>query len=275
MRSYTNFPYLFLQNVFYSKLDGLLDLHLIFSIQSFVDKHTEEILSYAVSLANDPNDKTQQLVNLIAGVENAQELNELYCDAEVCFANRHDRLDDEVLKDLNANFIKNLDEINKLLEERVLTLEVTRTPSPKVRAEVCSPVERPGLVPVAKWTKEQILDQEACEEVSSDQGSTTDFGSTTSPSVTDCEDIGVQGFYKNDSNESLSSFTTNSSSDVSASNSAADYEDHICHTPPPREEAPSKRQCPGVKRRGLDEVKNWSAAELENPFGGGPGFSVL
>jgi len=119
---------------------------------------------------------------------------------------------------------------------------------------------------VTKWTYEERLGQKACKEVSSDQGSTTDFGSTTSPSDADCED---KGFYKNDSNESLSSFTTNSSNDVSASNSSADLPHGIFHTPPPPiEDVPSKRQCLGLKRRGIETGKDCTDEERQNPCGG-------
>jgi hypothetical protein len=273
MRSYKDLRDLFLQNVFYSKLNCLLDQHLKTLIQSFVNEHTGEILSYAVSLANDHNDKTQQLINLIAGVENAQELNDLYCDAEVCLAiGPDDKLDKEVIEDLNANFIKNLDEIEKLLAERALTipfpLEVTSTPLPMVRSANCIPVKRHGLVPVAEWTRAQRLDQEACSNstTSLDSASTASFGSTTSLSDTDGEDKGLNGvkdvnFSSGESLESLTTIVSNSSGDVSALNSSADFEGRLCVTPAPHiEDVQSKRQ-------GLERVENLSEAELEKPFG--------
>ena len=280
----------FLKNVFDVKIDRLLDQVLKASLKSFVHDNTEEIFIYAISLAKDPNDKTQELINLIAGVENVQELNELYGDAEVCVANKCENFDKDVLKDLNANFIKNLDEIEKLLAERALTipfpLEVTSTPLPMVRSANCIPVKRHGLVPVAEWTRAQRLDQEACSNstTSLDSASTASFGSTTSLSDTDGEDKGLNGvkdvnFSSGESLESLTTIVSNSSGDVSALNSSADFEGRLCVTPAPHiEDVQSKRQRIGVKRQGLERVENLSEAELEKPFGEtkvDAGFSVF
>ncbi|MBL6785097.1 MAG: hypothetical protein ISQ32_02200 [Rickettsiales bacterium] len=199
----------FINNIFTNNVNHFTQDKLNLELNSFIDNNEQEIIKYASLLKNTLSIEQIKLVNLIAGVADQSQLNDLYCDAEVCFIFKTELSNEDQIV-LQNNFEKNIPDIKNLL----LKTNQVRIPFPNIlntehhtqyrKNDVCTPVRRPGLVPVSQWDPLDFQFKLA------DKNSSDYLGFTTSPSESDTDRSLTEGTNNNVSSDTGESPSENS-----------------------------------------------------------------